>query len=66
MIKLVLFIDDTETYESFNYPLQGNEDLDPRPTYVSIHGLDKSLEYPDNYPTLDDFTHEWRIMYKED
>ena len=62
MIKLVLFIDNIETYESFDYPLQGNEDLDPRPTYVSMNGLDKSLEYPE----LDDFTHEWKILYKED
>lgn len=62
MLKLVLFINDSETYESFDYPLQGNEDLDPRPTYVSMNGLDKSLEYPE----LDDFTHEWKILYKED
>ena len=31
-----------------------------------MNGLDKSLEYPDNYPELDDFTHEWKILYKED
>ena len=66
MLKLVLFINDSETYQNFDYPLKGNEDLDPRPIYSRMHGLNKTDKFPDNYPTLDDFTHEWKIMYKED
>lgn len=66
MIKLVLFIDDEETYESFDYPLKGNEDLDPRSTYVALNGLDKTEDFPNNYPTLNDFRHEWKIMFKDE
>lgn len=65
MLKLVLFINGEETYESYDFPLKGDEDLDPRPTYVRLNDLDSSSDYPNNYPSLDDFNHEWKIMYKE-
>lgn len=66
MLKLVLFINGEETYESYDFPLKGDEDLDPRPTYVRLTDLDSSPDFPNNYPLLDDFSHEWKIMYKED
>ncbi len=66
MLKLVLFINGQDMYESFDYPLKGDENLDPRPAYVSYYGLDKTEDFPNNYPSLDSFTHEWKLMYKED
>lgn len=69
-LKLVLFINGVETYASCEYPPtpQGLEAITP-PTdvYVSESGLDKTEDYdPNNPPSIDDFEHEYKIMWKPD
>lgn len=68
-LKLVLFINEEDTGYECDYPptAEGLEAITP-PTavYVSISGLDKSFNFPDNYPDLDDFTHEYKIMWREE
>lgn len=68
-LKLVLFIDGVETYANCDYPptKEGLAKIGtPTGVYVDINGLDKSENFPDNYPSIDDFEHEYRIMWKED
>lgn len=67
--KVVLFINGEETYANCDYPATKEELAKigpPTGVYVEINGLDKSENFPDNYPTLDDFEHEYRIMWKDD
>ena len=67
-LKLVLFINDEETYASCNYPptQQDLDAIEPTWVYVEINGLDKSPNYPDNYPSLDDFQHEYKILWRDE
>lgn len=68
-LKLVLFINDEDTGYECDYPpdQRGLERITP-PTavYVDINGLDKSPNYPDNYPSLDDFQHEYKILWRDE
>lgn len=68
-LKLVLFIDGVETHARCDYPptKEGLAKIGP-PTsiYVDINGLDKSENFPDNYPSIDDFEHEYKIMWKQE
>ncbi|RCT89675.1 hypothetical protein [Acinetobacter baumannii] len=68
-LKLVLFINDEDTRYECDYPptAEGLESITP-PTdvYVRIFALDKSFNFPENYPDIDDFKHEYKVIWRDD
>ncbi|MEO4091963.1 hypothetical protein ABH307_00695 [Acinetobacter pittii] len=67
-LKLVLFINDEDTGYECDYPptAEGLESITP-PTYVyvRIYGLDKSFNFPENVPDIDDFKHEYKVIWRD-
>ncbi|MCE7534212.1 hypothetical protein [Acinetobacter nosocomialis] len=56
-LYLVLFIDGEETYDCYDYPLSEHVELtDPVEIYKELKG-----KYPDRD---EEFTHEYKIMWK--
>mgnify|MGYP007049036702 CR=1 FL=1 len=65
MLVLRLFIEGEPTYEWTSFPPAADYEPCVVSAYVDGRGLDKTAEWPDNCPELEDIQHEFKILWEE-
>lgn len=65
-LKLVLFINGCQTYDSYDYPLDPKTEIEnPTHVYYKEHDIDL-CDNPEREIDLYDLDHEYKIMMVED